>query len=98
MHEVIHFKISFYLDYGRLTSQQRSTPLKGFPQLKISQEYKGKDLIASGNFTKQDIELVLENILFKHFKREVDVYAEEFPGTTDMWRITTDHEGKSISH
>ena len=69
-------------------------PLEDFSQLKIQQEYKTKDLIAEGSkLTKEDIELPLENLLFKGFKRDVDVRAEEFAGAPDMWRITTEPEG-----
>ena len=64
--------------------------------MKIQQEYKTKDLIATGNLTKEDIELPLENLLYSKFKREVDVHAEEFDEHPGMWRVTTEPEGKYI--
>ena len=82
-----------FADYGKLVEHHHVIPLKGFPQVKIQQEYKTKDLIATGNLTKEDIELPLENLLYTKFKREVDVHAEEFSETPGTWRITTEPEG-----
>ena len=68
-------------------------PLKDFPDFQIRQECKTKDLIITGKFTKEDIELPLEKILYGKFDGEIDVHVEEFPGTSDIWRITTEPEG-----
>ena len=69
-------------------------PLKSFPQLRICQEYKTRNLIVTGNVAKENIELPLERILTTKFKREVDVQAEEFPEYPGVWKITTEPEGK----
>ena len=83
-------------DYENIVEYHHLIPLKGFPQLKIQQEYKTKDLIATGNLTKEDIELPLENLLYSKFKREVDMHANEFPESPGMWRVTTEPEGTCL--
>lgn len=84
-----------FADYGRLIDQQRLFTLKDVPDLKIQQEFKVKDLVATGNrLSKEDLELPLENLLESKFNRDVDVHAEEFPDATNVWRISTEHEGR----
>ena len=81
------------VDYTQLVDQSRVIPLKDFPQLQIRQECKTKDLIVTGKLTREDIELPLENLLYSKFNREIDIHVEDFPGTSDTWRLTTEPEG-----
>ena len=73
-------------------------PLKDFPHLRIQQEYKTTDLVATGKCTNEDIELSLESLLYSKFDREVDVQIEEFPGMIDTWKITAEPEGIGSIH
>ena len=93
---MVHSKLRYLiiLDYGALVSKHRLIPLKDFPLLKISQEYHCKNLIATGQLSKDAIELPLEDLLKRKLNRDVDVDAEDLPGTADTWKITTESEGK----
>ncbi|KAF6030597.1 hypothetical protein EB796_011094 [Bugula neritina] len=57
--------------------------------LKIQQEPKPNQLIATGSLTKDGIELPLENLLRGEFNRDVDIVAEQLTGHSDKWLITT---------
>lgn len=86
----------FLADYGRLLDQQRLIPLNDVPEMKIQQEFKVTDLVATGSkLSQDDLELPLENLLASKFKLEVEVHAELFPDAANMWKISTEHEGKS---
>ena len=83
----------YITDYGRIIDQSAIIPLKDFPYLRIQQEYKTTDLVATGKCTNEDIELSLESLLYSKFDREVDVQIEEFRGMIDTWKITAESEG-----
>ncbi|XP_067934852.1 protein mono-ADP-ribosyltransferase PARP14-like isoform X2 [Watersipora subatra] len=81
------------IDYGAMIDQHHSIPLEDFPKLKVQQEFRTKDLIATGSkLTREDLELPLENLLKKHFKRDIEVHADEYSDSPDFWRITTEPE------
>lgn len=92
------------VDYGNIITKYRMVTLKDFPHLKIQQDFKTRELVAVGDgLSKLSIELPLESLLMKEFHAEMEVRAEEFPGTSNRWKISLKHEGialvvKSICH
>lgn len=88
----------FVVDYGKLTTCYRATTMKGFPRLRLQQDWKTRDLMVIGDkLTKTTLELKLEALLAKEFTTEVEVLAEEFPGTSNTWRISTTFEGRMFN-
>lgn len=65
--------------------------------MKVSQEFACRELLAYGKLSKEGIELSLEKLLSQNFNKEVEVLAEELPGTSDIWKVTAEVEGEISS-
>jgi len=83
--------VGILLDFRLLLSNQHKLPLPEC-SLKIQQEPKPYQLIATGSLTKDGIELPLESLLRK-VNKDVDIMAEQLTGHSDKWIITTSPDG-----
>ena len=74
--------------------QHYNVTLDECPDLRLHQENKPAYLLATGQLTKDSVELPLEAFLGQVFKnQDMQISAERIDDTSDKWKIYVGNEG-----
>ena len=84
-----------FLDFGAMLYQQYNMSLDECPDFRLHQECKPAYLLATGQLTKDKIEIPLEVFLGKVFKnQDIQIFAEPIENTSDKWKINVGSDGE----